>query len=93
MASGASFVDAVRALRAERFTAKDAVRMAERAYRGGDGRSAGLGRERVYLETFVRVREHLLARPEDEPVLASGQVSLDAIDTLRPFACAEPSSS
>jgi hypothetical protein len=43
----------------------------------------GLGRERVYLESLVRVRAHLEAHPEDEPVLASGQVALDALGAIR----------
>ena len=59
--------------------------MAERAFRGGDGSSPGLGRERVYLESFVRVRAHLAAHPDDEAVLASGQIALEAIETLRPL--------
>lgn len=63
----------------------DAVVLAERAFRGGDGTRPGLGRERVYLESFVRVRAHLAARPGDEPVLASGQIALDAIDALAPL--------
>jgi len=64
----------------------DAVVVAERAFRGGDGSCPGLGRERVYLESLVRVRAHLDARPEDEAVLATGQVALEAIDALRPLA-------
>ena len=63
-------------------TVRDAVLIAERTYRGGDGTTPGLGRERIYLEAFLRVGEHLSARPTDEGVLTSGQVSLDAIPTL-----------
>jgi hypothetical protein len=90
MAEGASFADAARMLIAKGFTAAEAVRMAERSYRGGDGIRAGLGRERVYLESFVLVREHLARHPADLAVLASGQVSLDAVDVLRPFADVAP---
>jgi hypothetical protein len=86
MAAGATFVEAVRALEAARFTPAEAVRMAERAYRGGDGLRPGLGRERVYLESFVLVRERLARAPGDEAVLSAGQVALDAVDVLRPFA-------
>jgi hypothetical protein len=42
----------------------------------------GLGRERIYLEAFLRVKEHLAKMPTDEAILTSGQVSLDAIPTL-----------
>ena len=64
---------------------EDSVRMAERVYRGGDGRSHGLGRERVYLESYVRARKHVSRRPQDMTVLSSGQVCLDAARTLLPF--------
>ena len=70
-------------------TPAEAVVVAERAFRGGDGSHPGLGRERVYLESFVRVRRHLAAHPDDDAVLASGQVAVDAADTLRPFADVE----
>jgi hypothetical protein len=59
-----------------------AVVIAERVFRGGDGVRPGLGRERVYLEALVRVRSHLDARPEDEAVLAMGQVSVEAAPSL-----------
>jgi hypothetical protein len=61
----------------------DAVLVAERAFRGGDGTRAGLGRERTYIESFVRVRARLEANPDDERVMAAGQVALDAVDALR----------
>jgi hypothetical protein len=64
----------------------EAVIVAERSFRGGDGTRPGLGRERVYLESLVRVRDHLAAHPEDDAVLAAGQVAVDTIDVLRPFA-------
>ena len=68
------------------FDALDAVLMAERAFRGGDGEHPGLGRERVYLEGLVRVRAHLERAPDDERVLACGQVGIDAAASLRPLA-------
>ena len=40
--------------------------MAERAYRGGNGKTPGLGRERIYLEAFIRVGEHLAQNATDE---------------------------
>lgn len=83
MLDGATFVDVVRSLLARGAAARDAVLVAERAFRGGDGTTAGLGRERVYLPSFVRVRAHLAIRPADEAVLSSGQVALDAVDAMR----------
>lgn len=86
MDGGARFGDAVTSLVKEHgLTAQEAVLIAERAYRGGDGSSAGLGRERVYLESFLRVSERLTKSPTDEGILTSGQVSVDAIDALVPF--------
>jgi hypothetical protein len=86
MDHGASFGECARALvRDHGLCPRDAVLVSERAYRGGDGTRPGLGRERVYLVSYVRVRAHLAERPGDERVLASGQVALDAVDVLRPF--------
>jgi len=86
MDGGARFHENVTALVKEHgLTVRDAVLVAERAYRGGDGTTPGLGRERVYLEAFLRVREHLAKRPVDEGILTSGQVSIDAIPTIAPF--------
>jgi hypothetical protein len=83
MSEGASFADVVRALITDHGFSREAVLgIAERAFRGSDGRGAGLGRERVYLGAWQRVREHLGRRPEDEDVLASGQVALDAVPSL-----------
>jgi hypothetical protein len=87
MLAGASFADVACALvNVHGMDEADAVVIAERAFRGGNGEQPGLGRERIYLESLVRVRAHLTAWPEDEHVLASGQIALDAIDALRPFA-------
>jgi len=86
MLDGASFADVARLLvDAHGVDAEEAVVVAERVFRGGDGTSPGLGRERVYLESFVRVREHLEAHPDDERVLSAGQIAVDAIDPLRPY--------
>ncbi len=86
MDGGARFVDTVHALVTEHaITPREAVHVAERAYRGGDGTLAGLGRERIYLEAFIRTREHLTDKPEDEGILTSGQVGLDAVEDLAPF--------
>lgn len=86
MDEGASFVDVARKLsRDHGVELERAVAIAERVFRGADGVSAGLGRERVYLDAFLRVRTHLRAHPTDEGILTSGQVSLDAISVLAPF--------
>jgi hypothetical protein len=87
MRAGATFVDAVRVLMQDhQMTAEGAVLVAERAYRGSDGTFAGLGRERVYLEAFLRVRAHLEAHPEDERVIRAGQVAIAAAPALRSLA-------
>ncbi len=86
MDGGATFADALSALVKEHgLPPSEAVLVAERAFRGGDGTSPGLGRERIYLEAFLRVREHLARKPTDEGILTSGQVSLDAIAVLGPL--------
>ncbi len=86
MDGGATFADALSALVKEHgLPPGDAVLVAERAFRGGDGTSPGLGRERIYLEAFLRVSEHLAKKPTDEGILTSGQVSLDAIPVLGPM--------
>jgi len=85
MRSGADFVAVVRALRDLEVVLETALRIAERAFRGSDGRTPGLGRERVYLEAYVRVQGCLSRSPADEAVLGAGQVSVRAIDVLRPW--------
>ncbi len=86
MDGGATFADALGALVKEHgLSVPDAVLVAERAFRGGDGTSPGLGRERIYLEAFLRVGDHLRKKPTDEGILTSGQVSLDAIPVLGPL--------
>ena len=86
MRGGASFVETVRMLvREHGVRVTDAIVIAERTYRGSDGTFAGLGRERVYLEAFVRVRDRLAIEPAVEQTLSAGQVSLDAVATLAPY--------
>lgn len=86
MDGGARFYENVNALVKEHgLSIRDAVLIAERTYRGGDGMTPGLGRERIYLEAYLRVSEHLAKRATDEGVLTSGQISIDAIPTLAPF--------
>ncbi|MBX3190301.1 MAG: DUF1704 domain-containing protein [Labilithrix sp.] len=86
MDGGATFTDAVQALVKEHhLTVPEAVLVSERAFRGGDGTSPGLGRERIYLEAYHRVGEHLAKKPTDEGILTSGQISIDAIAVLSPL--------
>ncbi len=90
MLGGASFAEVAGLLvDAHGIDAAEAVVVAERVFRGGDGERPGLGRERVYLESFVRVREHLEENPLDDAVLASGQIAVDAVPALREFAFIE----
>jgi hypothetical protein len=84
MLDGGTFSDVAFSLvRTHGLDPEEAVVVSERAFRGGDGVGPGLGRERVYIESFVRVGEHLAAHPEDEDVLAEGQIAVDAASTLR----------
>lgn len=86
MDGGARFYENVNALVKEHgLTVREAVLVAERVYRGGDGTTPGLGRERIYLEAFLRVAEHLAKRPTDEGILTSGQIGLEAIPIIAPF--------
>lgn len=86
MDGGARFAENVEALVKEHgLSVREAVLVAERTYRGSDGTTPGLGRERIYLEAFIRVGEHLAKKPADEGFLTSGQVSIDSIPTLAPF--------
>ncbi|HEY8078554.1 MAG TPA: tyrosine/phenylalanine carboxypeptidase domain-containing protein [Labilithrix sp.] len=86
MDGGATFAETVVQLVKEHgLGVKESVLAAERAFRGGDGMTPGLGRERIYLEAFLRVKAHLTAKPTDEGILTSGQVSLDAIPVLTPW--------
>src|ERR1019366_5169871 len=84
MLEGASFADVAGALVSRcALGPADAIIVAERAFRGSDGTHPGLGRERVYLESLVRVREHLAARPQDDAIMASGQIGVASLEALR----------
>ena len=86
MAAGATFTDVTAGLvRDHAVEPLHAVLIAERAFRGTDGARPGLGRERVYLESFVRVGLRFAARPDDERVLAAGQIAVAAAPALRAF--------
>lgn len=80
--SGATYMESARALHEEHgLEAVDAVRIAERAYRGGDGQCLGLARDRPYLEAWLRVREASRTEPHVLDALAKGQISLEAART------------
>lgn len=83
MRSGATFADAVSFAADYGETLETAVRLAERAYRGGNGTNAGLGREVVYLASYLRVNEHLARDPGAEHVLHSGQVRCEWLASAR----------
>lgn len=82
MRRGADFVEVVRLLHTHA-PIERAVRTTLRVFRGGTGRSPGVGRERIYLESYLRLRRHLAACPADEPIVASGQVAVAAAPALR----------
>jgi hypothetical protein len=80
--SGATYMESARKLHEDHgFEPLDAARIAERAYRGGDGHCLGLARDRPYLESWLRVREAARTEPHLLDVLAKGQISLDAART------------
>jgi hypothetical protein len=84
MRSGACFEDVVHGLiHHHAVDPAEAVRIGERVFRGSDGTHPGLGRERVYLEAFLRVGAHLAAHRADERVLAAGQIAIDAVAAVR----------
>ena len=86
MRSGADFGEVVRFLRSDHARApSEAVAIAERIFRGSDGRAPGLGRESVYAQSFLRVKSALEKFPDAEEVIRSGQVSVDAWSALRPY--------
>ena len=84
MCEGASFADVARGLaRDHEWSLVRAFHIAERVFRGASGLGPGLGRERVYIGAFLRVREHVAEHPFDEATLTSGQVAIGAIERLR----------
>ena len=83
MRGGATFADAVQAVIGWGLPPRDAVLVAERAFRGGTGASPGLGRERVYIEAYLRVKARLDAHAADEEVLAAGQIAVREIEAVR----------
>jgi hypothetical protein len=83
MQEGASFREVATTLVEEGdFDAEEALRVTMRAFRGSDGTQKGLGRERVYLEAYLRVKALLEEDPGSEQVLAAGQIATHAVSTL-----------
>lgn len=80
MREGADLIETVRRLLGVGAEPEDAARIALRAHRGG-----GLARELVYVPAWLRVRAAVARDPSLESVLASGQISVAAAETLRPF--------
>ncbi|MFO0675636.1 MAG: DUF1704 domain-containing protein [Polyangiaceae bacterium] len=82
MREGADFVEVVRRLLGCALTVDAATSIAARVFRGSSGRTPGAGREIVYLDAYVRVRERLAASPDSEDLLASGQVAEDVLEDV-----------
>ncbi len=57
-----------------------ALRIAARAHRGG-----GLGREAVYLRSYLRVSDALNAQPSLDEVLGKGRISVTAAPLVAPW--------
>jgi len=85
MRAGADFVEVARDLVAMGAPCRDAIRIASRVFRGSNGRFPGLGRESVYITCHSRVRAHLAKSPDDEAILASGQIAIAALPLVRHF--------
>jgi hypothetical protein len=85
MRGGASFHDVARGLTREGGLGFDeAIDVAQRVFRGSAGSGPGLGRELVYLRSWLEVGAHLARRPDEERVLGSGQVSVASLRDLPP---------
>jgi hypothetical protein len=83
MRDGADFVAVVRQLVDDHGTsAREAIVIGERIFRGSDGTFPGLGRERSYLESYLDVRDAFAADPTIEPIVAAGQISVAAAPAL-----------
>jgi hypothetical protein len=84
MRGGADFVEVVRELTgAHGASAREAVIIGERVFRGSDGTFPGLGRERSYLESYLDVRAAFADDPTLEEIVASGQISVAAARVVR----------
>lgn len=83
MENGAAFADVATLLIKNGASPRIAVAIASRVFRGSQGNTRGLGRERTYLEAYIRVEKALRADPSCERVLHSGQVSVHALSVVR----------
>jgi len=78
--AGADFGATVRGLTDVETPLGVALRIAARAHRGG-----GLGREVVYLPSYLKVRAALRAAPHLDEVLGCGRISVEAASALAPW--------
>ena len=83
--SGATFVDTARALSDRGAPLSAALRVAQRAHRGG-----GLAREQVYLPALFRVERAVAADEALEDWLTRGRLSVPAARTLRDWVGTTP---
>jgi hypothetical protein len=82
MHAGASFGETARSLvREHGFDARDAVAVAERAYRGG-----GVARDAAYAYGYLRVQDALARGAATLDELRVGRVGLDALPAVRELA-------
>jgi hypothetical protein len=77
--AGVSFADSFAALLAEGLESELALGLLIRIHRGG-----GLGREIVYLPSFLRVSEAIATDPRLEQLMERGRISIEAARVLLP---------
>jgi hypothetical protein len=83
MAAGEAFVAVRRALEREAgFDPELALALAERVFRGSDGRSPGQGREAAYVTYYARVRAHLADDPAAEAHYRAAEITPEACRAL-----------
>ena len=84
MHAGISFSGTAHALhRVERFTAGEAISIAERAYRGG-----GVARDASYLLGYLRVHHAIASGTVTLEELRAGRLSISAVPAMRALAAA-----
>ncbi|HSC88004.1 MAG TPA: tyrosine/phenylalanine carboxypeptidase domain-containing protein [Polyangiaceae bacterium] len=79
---GATLAEVRARLQSRGVGAEVALRSGLRALRGGSGRSPGMGRERIYLLAYLRVKQAFEQRPELERWFERGRLSLSGIAEL-----------
>jgi hypothetical protein len=81
MRAGADFVEVVRHLQRD-VSLERALHTSARVFRGSAGTFPGLGRESVYIPSFMRVSSCLGKDPHAEELLSRGQVAVRALPAL-----------